>query len=93
MLETHQRLPSIEEIHSFNDILYELGAVKVVGVRDMVVKYGDRVQVAEADSMNFVTNRTSIPIPKSLEPSITRVKYTYAWRELVGDVLMTFYQN
>ena len=64
MLETHQRLPSIEEIHSSNDILYKLSTVKVVRVGDKVIKYGDQVQVAEADSMKFVANRTSIPIPK-----------------------------
>jgi serine/threonine protein kinase len=64
MSKTHPSLPSIEEIHASNDILYELGTVKVVRIGDKVVKYGDRVQLGESDTMKFVANKTSIPIPE-----------------------------
>jgi hypothetical protein len=60
-------LPTVFDIHSSTDVLHSLGTVKVVGVGEsIIVKYGDRVRVSEAEAMKFVSRNTSVPVPEVL---------------------------
>jgi aminoglycoside phosphotransferase (APT) family kinase protein len=62
-------LPTPEEVESSKDILFQCvaGGCRVIGIgNDIVVKYGPRVKMAEADSLAFVGANTTLPVPKLL---------------------------
>lgn len=59
-LITPQALPSNKQ-----DVIFSHRGVKIVRVSPtIVVKYGDCVQLVEAESLEFVAKHTSIPVPK-----------------------------
>jgi aminoglycoside phosphotransferase (APT) family kinase protein len=61
------QLPSTAEILESTEILSSQGGCKVVKVRDnLVVKYGRRVSLLEAETMRFVAANSDVPIPKLL---------------------------
>jgi hypothetical protein len=61
------QLPSIAEILQSTEILSSQGACTVVRVRkNLVVKYGGRVDLQEAETMCFVAANSDVPIPKLL---------------------------
>jgi hypothetical protein len=63
-------LPTPEEVEASKDVLFHCvaGGSRVVGIgNDIVVKYGPRVQMTEADSLAFVGDNTTLPIPISEE--------------------------
>jgi aminoglycoside phosphotransferase (APT) family kinase protein len=61
------QLPSIAEILESTEILSSQGACTVVRVREnLVVKYGGRVDLQEAETMRFVAANSDVPIPKLL---------------------------
>lgn len=58
-------LPSEEEIHSPDEVLSENLGRKVVRIGShLVVKYGHTVEEIEAETMIFVKENTSIPVPR-----------------------------
>lgn len=74
------KLPSLDDIHSSTDILFDLGTTRVIAVDDIVVKYGEGVALAEAETMTFVADRTTIPIPKVLG-TLEQDEKTYIYME------------
>jgi len=61
-------LPSVEDVHASSDVLYSMGNRTVVGMGpDLVVKYGDRVRLSEAEAMEYIARNTDIPVPKVLK--------------------------
>lgn len=58
------RLPTLEEIHQSEDVIYELGGRKVVAVGHYAVKYGPQVDLLEGENMMFVAHATSVPVPR-----------------------------
>jgi serine/threonine protein kinase len=66
MSDESSNLPSLDDIHSSTDVLFDLGTTRVIAVGDIVVKYGEGVALVEAETMAFITERTTIPIPKVL---------------------------
>ena len=55
------------DIEASKDILFEcaMGGSRVVGIgNDIVVKYGPRVEMTEANSLAFVNAHTTLPVPK-----------------------------
>lgn len=67
-------LPTPDEVDASTEIIFDfpLGGRRVVGlVNDMVVKYGRNIDLDEANSISFVQQNTSLPVPKILG------KYTY----------------
>jgi aminoglycoside phosphotransferase len=66
---TRMALPTPEEVEASKDVLFQCvaGGSRIVGIgNDVVVKYGPRVQMTEADSLAFVGINTTQPIPKLL---------------------------
>ncbi|KAI9677356.1 MAG: hypothetical protein M1822_008163 [Bathelium mastoideum] len=58
------KLPTIEEIHSSQDVLSDQGRKKVVGVGDhFIVKYGFGVAPLEAETTLFLQLSTKIAVP------------------------------
>ncbi|KAF2495314.1 hypothetical protein BU16DRAFT_527182 [Lophium mytilinum] len=78
-------LPTIEEIKSATEILNERMSVvsgKVVGVGDhFVVKYGAFVNLQEGETMLFLKQSTTIPVPRvyALYQRLGPDKYTYSY--------------
>jgi Phosphotransferase enzyme family len=59
------KLPTIAEILASQDVLKELGGRKIVGVGDhFVAKYGSRVDLLEGETMLFLNQSTTIPLPR-----------------------------
>lgn len=73
------KLPSIAEILESTEILSSQGGCKVAKVRDnLVVKYGRKVNLIEAETMRFVAANSNTPIPKlygTLTDPDTNVNY------------------
>ena len=56
-------IPTLDEIKHSEELLYESGGRKVVGVGPYVVKFGRQVDLAEGENMLFVAHTTSVPVP------------------------------
>ena len=56
-------IPTLDEIECSDELLYEAGGSKVVGVGPYVVKFGRQVDLAEGENMLFVAHTTSVPVP------------------------------
>jgi hypothetical protein len=58
-------LPTIDEIGAAQDILKDTTARKVAAIGDhFVVKYGPQVDLLEGETMLFLQNSSSIPVPR-----------------------------
>jgi len=58
-------LPTVEEIESAVEILSDTTGRKVVGVGDhFVVKYGVQVDLLEGETMLFLGQSTTVPVPR-----------------------------
>lgn len=58
-------LPTVEEIEGSQDVLCDQTARKVVGVgQHFVVKYGQAVDLEEGETMLFIQQATSVPVPR-----------------------------
>lgn len=94
-------LPTISEIHSSEDVLLEDRRRKVVGVGEcFVVKYGYGVSLLEGESMRFVRQSTSVPVPalyasfQVTEPTYARSKKTYLIMERIrGESLESLWSK
>lgn len=63
------QLPTPEEAENSLDVIYDFvpGARRVVGLgNDIVVKYGPNIDVKEAETISFISQNTTIPVPKIL---------------------------
>jgi hypothetical protein len=59
------RLPTVEEIESATEIFSDTTGRKVVGVGDhFVVKYGVQVDLLEGETMLFLGQETTVPVPR-----------------------------
>jgi aminoglycoside phosphotransferase (APT) family kinase protein len=56
-------IPTLNDIESSEELLYEAGGSKVVGIGPYVVKFGPQVDLAEGENMLFVAHTTSVPVP------------------------------
>ncbi|KAL9618510.1 MAG: hypothetical protein Q9160_006766 [Pyrenula sp. 1 TL-2023] len=88
-------LPTTTEIHSSEDVLVERTRCKVVGVGEhFVVKYGFGVSLLEGESMRFVRESTSVPVPALYasfqipEPKNASYKKTYLIMERIRGVTL-----
>lgn len=56
---------AVKDAANDENIIFNWGGVKIVKLSpDMVVKYGSHVTVVEAKSMAFVSEKTTVPVPK-----------------------------
>ncbi|KAL9615667.1 MAG: hypothetical protein Q9160_009347 [Pyrenula sp. 1 TL-2023] len=94
-------LPTIAEIYSSEDVLMERSSAKVVGVGEhFIVKYGFGVSLREGDSMRFIKESTSIPVPtlyasfEIFEPTDTSRKKTFLIMERIrGGTLQSIWSK
>ncbi|KAF2793677.1 kinase-like protein [Melanomma pulvis-pyrius CBS 109.77] len=60
------KLPTIEEIGAAQEILSDKLATKVVAIGDhFVVKYGPQLDLLEGETMLFLQNCSSVPVPRT----------------------------
>ncbi|KAI9801326.1 MAG: hypothetical protein M1825_003304 [Sarcosagium campestre] len=57
-------IPTADEVQQSNDVIYELGGRKIVGIGPYAVKFGPQVDLAEGQNMLFVARATSVPVPR-----------------------------
>jgi len=63
-----KELPSVEDVHASKDVLYSMGSGTVAGMGpDIIVKYGERVRLSEAEAMKYIGENTNIPVPAVLK--------------------------
>ena len=63
-LETLPRpIPTSDEIECSEEVLYQAGGSKVVGIGPYVVKFGRQVDLLEGENMLFVAHSTTVPVP------------------------------
>jgi aminoglycoside phosphotransferase len=65
LLQPGMSLPTPDEVKASKDIIHELFGKHVVGLGDVVVKYG-HIDLKEAEAMSFVRNHTTVPVPRVL---------------------------
>lgn len=59
-------LPTIPQIVASTEMIAECGGRRIVQVDDVIVKYGQDVQLKQAESTSFVASHTTIPVPRIL---------------------------
>jgi aminoglycoside phosphotransferase len=63
-MPSSDHLPSVEDVHASKDVLYSMGTGTVAGMGPhLVVKYGERVRLSEAEAMRYIAENTNTPVP------------------------------